>query len=1461
MIMAAVCVKAQVNPQVYYTFDLANPLSPQIGSTAITPTGAYTINTGGQVGKYVSVNRVVNQELRGQSVPTATGFTVELLWKAEYGWDQNRDPYMWFFGNAFVKFQYPQIWFYTVSAAGADNFQITLQGLGPQSWSYYKKGWHHLVFTYNATSGQKVIYVDGTSPSGFSKNIAGSTLSNGSGGFQLGLNSSFQNGTMSFDEVAVYNQAISAGQVQSNYRNALAGSHYQFQTTAVPSPPAVTGPADSLEYPRGYVVGTNNSRTITQSQLQQLKEFPRPRFRIGTDAPKNFNWMQLDYISDYKQPGVTDEMAVDTSMWMNLELAQNWNYMVMVNPNIQSMRNYNDTNRFEGRGVAFANRNPQFKTSVISFWKGLQPNRFGMAADQNYFNFQSCPDNNYIRNASSQFIGPSGTVSGTKYRSPASPNDSLKNDARAFKATLKLLTDVLTDTLDYLNENNEIMTLWDTTAMRLDPVLVAGRNAAGFGDTREYLAYGYRRFWTLCIDSMRTLPRAGSTSYTMYQVEGADGSLPRVPYVRFNFRQFRQSNQDALFGNTSTFDFYPRFVNNWRFNAGPWRGIQPIVEARAVETPQGAKYFTPFIGAGWSPEEEKNLRHAQWLGLLKVVGMLGARFYYTGYFNEAASYNPPNPPPYPPRGYIYQAAAPVYAQAACDWVMDNGNADTLLSGDVPNNYQFNNFLAYRYYSGCEEVQTVVRKLKANNQYHVATCYPNSSNAKGSTPIVDTAVFSLAGKTISVETRRQGSVYAINLDRDTAVIIQYDDWHEYPHPQRWSKDFWIQAEHYGKYVRGQKDVRTIPYQSSSATALNFVGDTTFITWRDSAAYTRDTLTYQINSPYDTTLYLWVLCRSLNGTNSGFAARMDNGTAYTQDHVLDQQFLYYRTANTGDTIKWTITKGLHTFKLFPTSARTEIDKFLLGMDKNTALPLGTPGSATPCGVAFTPVISPSGPVTQCGGSVVLTSTAGASYAWSNGQTTQSITVSTTGNYSVVVTDGAGCTGTSAAVSVTINTPITVSISPATATSCGSNVSLSATAAPAYLWSTGATTQTISVGAGTYTVTVTAVSGCTAVATRIVSAGVVPTATITPSGSVSQCGGSLTLSASGGASYLWSTGATTSTITVGSGSYTVTATSASGCTTASAATTVTINPAVTASVSPATATTCGGNVTLTASGGSTYLWSSGQITSTVSVPAGVYTVTATGTGGCTGQATATVSNASAATAAITPSGTVSQCGGSVLLTASAGSSYLWSTGETTQSITASSSGSYRVTVTAGSGCTATSAPTTVTISAVPSAFISPSQSIIQPCQGSTQTLTSSTAASYLWSTGATTQAVNITQSGTYRVTVTATNGCTAISPATTLNFVSCACTAPQNTVMAQIWRYAAVVGWQDVPAATKYMVTITQDSDTTRTQTKIWNSGTTGVYFNRLRPGTKYRVDVKSLCGTDQSSTATIYFTTRQ
>ena len=80
---------------------------------------------------------------------------------------------------------------------------------------------------------------------------------------------------------------------------------------------------------------------------------------------------------------------------------------------------------------------------------------------------------------------------------------------------------------------------------------------------------------------------------------------------------------------------------------------------------------------------------------------------------------------------------------------------------------------------------------------------------------------------------------------------------------------------------------------------------------------------------------------------------------------------------------------------------------------------------------PVITPAGPVSFCsGGNLILSAPSGySSYLWSNGASTQNITVTTAGSYSVVVKDGNGCQSAS-------SLPVVVSILPSATTYAGAD-----------------------------------------------------------------------------------------------------------------------------------------------------------------------------------------------------------------------------------------------------------------------------------------------------------------------------------------------------------------------------------------------------------------------------------------
>ncbi len=266
-----------------------------------------------------------------------------------------------------------------------------------------------------------------------------------------------------------------------------------------------------------------------------------------------------------------------------------------------------------------------------------------------------------------------------------------------------------------------------------------------------------------------------------------------------------------------------------------------------------------------------------------------------------------------------------------------------------------------------------------------------------------------------------------------------------------------------------------------------------------------------------------------------------------------------------------------------------------------------------------ITPSGTVDICQGSGITLSipaTPGATYEWKHDNTLLSTSVSThtataAGSYKVIVITPAGCTDSSDVVDVTVNTVPDATITPAGShTICqGDTLHMEAVSGSipnhSYQWQNSGTAvgnnDTYSaVSGGNYRLIVMDNStGCADTSvTTVLTVSPLPSASITPSGTVDICQqDSLVLHAGGGTglSYEWSNGTAvvgyhdTYTVTV-SGDYKVVVTDGNHCTGSSAVTTVTVHSLPSFSIVPGDTAFCiGEKVTLSvpADTGLSYQW----------------------------------------------------------------------------------------------------------------------------------------------------------------------------------------------------------------------------------------------------------------------------------
>jgi gliding motility-associated-like protein len=401
-----------------------------------------------------------------------------------------------------------------------------------------------------------------------------------------------------------------------------------------------------------------------------------------------------------------------------------------------------------------------------------------------------------------------------------------------------------------------------------------------------------------------------------------------------------------------------------------------------------------------------------------------------------------------------------------------------------------------------------------------------------------------------------------------------------------------------------------------------------------------------------------------------------------------------------------------------------------------------------VAFDNLMTPV-TLSACEGETLLLDAGypGSTYEWTTDESTQTINVSVAGTYTATITDADQCQAIKTFNAAFAPLPA-VDLGPDMAL-CGEtdHVIDASNAGNNVLWSTGATTNQLDVSTtGTYSVTVTTPQGCQAGDAVHISLDPLPQDLLED---IAVCADSPpTLDAgNAGSTYQWSTSDTTQTIVpLTSGTYAVTITTPANCSAIFDAH-VDLMPLIAVDLGPDTSLCAGQPLTLDP-GAVTgdLLWNNGATTPTLPISnSGTYSVHVTN-GFCSAADTIAVLFHALPLDQLTD---VTSCiDAPVILDAgNAGSTYAWSNGAQSQSITIGSPGSYAVTITSADGCSS--------VYGADVAFVDPPSMDLGAdtvlCEGEVLDLDAQLpGCTYLWSTGATVGHIQVTHSGTYSVSL---------------------------------------------------------------------------------------------------------------
>ncbi|MEM7038399.1 MAG: hypothetical protein AAF570_15550, partial [Bacteroidota bacterium] len=539
--------------------------------------------------------------------------------------------------------------------------------------------------------------------------------------------------------------------------------------------------------------------------------------------------------------------------------------------------------------------------------------------------------------------------------------------------------------IDYIAENGEEQpSCQDPT----DPDQVNQMNQLNlpnYADYRGFRKHEFRMTYEHSVLSHvdRPFPQFSNIDPTNTPMNwfGLDGNSAMYPELRMiNF----DPNEQQVY---PTPYIYPQIPANWFTTNWIFQGLEELTTSRGPELALGDNRFAPYVspqindrdecgGNSFLIADEESVRPGQWLGMLKLMGGLGAEFYHVFVANDPHLNNVCSEPNHPNQGfsftnlqypewYIWQTSTPSYAQAI------TSRYENILRNGVPLVGDWNNFIAplnqprYLFWAGNDHTPVVVRQSTQDQDQYVITAAIETSVSPQigeNMPRTDIVTIDLGANTgaavpMTFEARRQGSVYfydaspapAANGNPKDPIFYQLDRWHQVEHPERWEEDFYFEAEVFDDMdpsQNGNGDEFEIFTEQNSTTPGDFSNAVSYMGIESGNGFncysgSGPILKYNfqvkdLNS--QSTLFAYVRARAKNSTDTGMELAMDFGTGNYQHEIIgcvnSANWEWYTfEVGTNTPISFTnLAAGMHELRVIPRNSALEIDQIILSTTAN-------------------------------------------------------------------------------------------------------------------------------------------------------------------------------------------------------------------------------------------------------------------------------------------------------------------------------------------------------------------------------------------------------------------------------------------------------------------------------------------------------------------------------------------------